>query len=377
MPKGDADLLRADIDDGYTGIANLLVEALACCPLTSTEYAVCLFIMRRTYGWAKSKDRATGKMDRMIAEEIASGTARPKRTVETAIASLKRANVILHVQVEPANVMAYGMNPNVAEWGLPTPEWAWAKTQLREARDSNIYTPNHVYLYAELRTPVRENEYTCTRKRVQGQASNVDTARVPGALQPVLQPDTHQENDSPASGDAGSEQPKSTRKPRAPKPAAEDTPAQAAIRRCYEAVFGAGAVPGGSKYSSLAKLYQEHGEDVFRKLADHIRGREQPEGTEQNAWFAKLVREELSAKWKWIEDTGPDKRRGAFIRLRDGVSYTYEADWSFGQQYEVNAQRERGNWNEATGCTKTPANGFCCDDGHFYPTGQERERWVA
>lgn len=185
-------------------------------------------------------------------------------------------------------------------------------------------------------------------------------------------------NDSASpSANAGSEQPKSARKPRDQKPAAEDTPAQAAIRRCYEAVFGAGAVPGGSKYSSLAKLYQEHGEDVFRKLADHIRGREQPEGTEQNAWFAKLVREELSAKWKWIEDTGPDKRRGAFIRLRDGASYAYEADWSFGQQYEVNAQRERGNWNEVTGCTKTPANGFCCDDGYFYPTGQERERWAA
>ena len=50
MAKGDAEQLRADMDDGYTGIANLLVEALACCPLTSTEYAVCLFIMRRTYG---------------------------------------------------------------------------------------------------------------------------------------------------------------------------------------------------------------------------------------------------------------------------------------------------------------------------------------
>lgn len=206
-----------------------------------------------------------------------------------------------------------------------------------------------------------------------------DTPGVSETLPPRLdaESDAESKNESPASGDAGSEQPKSARKPRAQKPAAEDTPAQAAIRRCYEAVFGAGAVPGGSKYSSLAKLYQEHGEDVFRKLADHIRGREQPEGTEQNAWFAKLVREELSAKWKWIEDTGPDKRRGAFIRLRDGASYAYEADWSFGQQYEVNAQRERGNWNEVTGCTKTPANGFCCDDGYFYPTGQERERWAA
>ena len=374
MAKGDAEKLRADLDDGYTGIANLLVEALACCPLTSTEYAVCLFIMRRTYGWAKSKDRTTGKMDRMTADEIAAGTARPRRTVEGAIASLKRAHVILHVQVEPGNVMAYGMNPNVAEWGLPTPEWSWSKTQLREARDGSTYTPNHVYLYAELRTGVREIADSCTQNSVKGQASNVDTERVSDALQPVLQPVLQQENDSPASGDAGGEKQK---KPRAPKPAAEDTPAQAAIRRCYEAVFGAGAVPSGAGYSGLTKLYQEHGEDVFRKLADRIRGRQQPEGTEQWAWFKKLMRDELNAKFKWLADTGPDRRKGAFIRLRDGVTFEYEANWTFGQNYEVNAQRAAGNWNEETGCTKTPVYGFCCDDGYYYPTWEEPVRWAA
>lgn len=184
-------------------------------------------------------------------------------------------------------------------------------------------------------------------------------------------------NDSPASDDAGGEKQKSPRKPRAPKPASEDTQAQAAIRACYEAVFGEGAVPTGRGYSSLIALYQEHGEDVFRKLADHIRGRQQPEGTDPWAWFKKMVREELSAKFKWLQASGPDRRKGAFIRLRDGSSFEYEADWSFGQHYEVNAQRSAGNWNEATGCTKTPVNGFCCDDGFFYPTGQEPERWAA
>ena len=185
-------------------------------------------------------------------------------------------------------------------------------------------------------------------------------------------------NDSASpSANAGSEQPKSTRKPRVPKPPAEDTPAQAAIRRCYEAVFGAGAVPGGTGYSGLMKLYQEHGEDVFRKLADRIRGRKQPEGTKQWPWFCKLMRDELNTKFKWLTDTNPDRRKGAFIRLRDGVTFEYEADWTFGQNYEVNAQRAAGNWNEETGCTKTPVYGFCCDDGHYYPTGEEPVRWAV
>jgi len=184
-------------------------------------------------------------------------------------------------------------------------------------------------------------------------------------------------NDSPASDDAGGEKQKSPRKPRAPKPPEDDSPAQAAIRRCYEAVFGAGAVPSGAGYSGLVKLYEEHGEDVFRKLANRIRGRKQPEGTKQWPWFKKLMRDELNAKFKWLADTGPDRRKGAFIRLRDGVTFEYEADWTFGQNYEVNAQRAAGNWNEETGCTKTPVYGFCCDDGYYYPTGEEPVRWAA
>ena len=35
MPKGDREMLKADIEDGYTKIANLLIEALSFSNLSS------------------------------------------------------------------------------------------------------------------------------------------------------------------------------------------------------------------------------------------------------------------------------------------------------------------------------------------------------
>ena len=51
MPKGDRDNLKADCEDGFTRIANLILEALALAKLNGTQKGICFFIFRRTYGW--------------------------------------------------------------------------------------------------------------------------------------------------------------------------------------------------------------------------------------------------------------------------------------------------------------------------------------
>jgi phage replication O-like protein O len=174
MPKGDSDNLRADIDDGYAKIANLLMEALCCAPLTGAEYSVVLFIMRRTYGWAQKNNRATGKSDPMTAEEIAAGTATPRRTVEKCIGSLLASRVIVREPYAPGNFYAYGINCNVAEWGQPTAEWSFRKTALREARERETYTPKSVEVYAKKRTGIPELAYSYTPESV-----------YPGAVSPT------------------------------------------------------------------------------------------------------------------------------------------------------------------------------------------------
>jgi len=170
MPKGDAEDLRADLDDGYAKVANLLLEALACAPLTGTEHAVVYFVFRRTFGWAKKRDQRSGKMDAMTAEEIAQGTARPTSSIRRALQSLVKAHVLISTPVKAGNYFAYGVNPDVFSWGLPNPEWKDAKTQLREAKERGTYKQKRADLYAELRTPIRNNAHTPTQNCAEGGA---------------------------------------------------------------------------------------------------------------------------------------------------------------------------------------------------------------
>jgi len=137
MPKGDADNLRADLDDGCARVANLLLEALCCAPLTGTEYAVVLFIMRRTYGWA-AKDRNRNKLDEITADEIATATVNPRSTVHKAVQTLVKGNVLLAESLG-GNRFAYGMNTDVAQWGCADREWKASRTGLRENREAGVY----------------------------------------------------------------------------------------------------------------------------------------------------------------------------------------------------------------------------------------------
>lgn len=50
MPRGDREKLKADIEDGTTNIAHLLLEALAMADLSGAEKGLVLFLWRRTYG---------------------------------------------------------------------------------------------------------------------------------------------------------------------------------------------------------------------------------------------------------------------------------------------------------------------------------------
>jgi len=48
---------KAQLEDGYTRIANEIVEKLSLLSLTGGELRIMLTVMRKTYGWRKKKDR--------------------------------------------------------------------------------------------------------------------------------------------------------------------------------------------------------------------------------------------------------------------------------------------------------------------------------
>lgn len=109
MPLGDREILKADLDDGYTKIANLLLEALAIAKLSSTQKGICLFLMRRTYGWGKAEDAISlGEF------ATACGTSQPY--ISRQIKDLLKKQVIIRVTYEPGKTPVYTFNTRVADW---------------------------------------------------------------------------------------------------------------------------------------------------------------------------------------------------------------------------------------------------------------------
>ena len=109
MAKGDREILKADIDDGYTTIANLLLEALAMAKMTGVQKGICLFLVRRTYGWGQKEDAITLK-------EFAQACGTSPSYVSRQLKELIRWNVIKRVSYKPGKTPVYTFNTRVAQW---------------------------------------------------------------------------------------------------------------------------------------------------------------------------------------------------------------------------------------------------------------------
>lgn len=86
------------IEDGYTRIANELLDALFRFDFSKRQYKVVLYVIRRTYGFHKTKDIITNG-------EIAEATGLNRRNVISTISELVEMNVL---QVEKSGVSVRG-----------------------------------------------------------------------------------------------------------------------------------------------------------------------------------------------------------------------------------------------------------------------------
>ena len=75
------------LEDGYTKLADELLEALCRAQLGGREMAVVLALIRLTYGWQKSKDR-------IAASQIAKLTAITRAKIPTLLRSLEAKNIV-------------------------------------------------------------------------------------------------------------------------------------------------------------------------------------------------------------------------------------------------------------------------------------------
>lgn len=109
MPKGDIDIFKADIEDGYTKIANLILEALAIANLSGIQKGICLFLLRRTYGWGIKEDSIT-------LNEFAQACGSSDSYISKQIKQLIKWQVIIRTNYQPGKTPTYTFNTRVAQW---------------------------------------------------------------------------------------------------------------------------------------------------------------------------------------------------------------------------------------------------------------------
>ncbi|MFS4675086.1 replication protein [Klebsiella pneumoniae] len=93
----------ADIDDGYTRIANELLEAVMAADLTARQLKVALAVIRKTYGFGK-------KLDRITNTQIAAMTGIHHTHV------CKAKNEMIAMNIIVSNGHTIGINKVISEW---------------------------------------------------------------------------------------------------------------------------------------------------------------------------------------------------------------------------------------------------------------------
>jgi len=109
MPKGDRESFKADCEDGFTRIANLILEALSMVKLNGTQTGICLFLLRRTYGWNRSEDAISR-------EDFAAACGTSKTYISRQLSELLHKNIIRRLSYEPGKTSVYAFNSNIADW---------------------------------------------------------------------------------------------------------------------------------------------------------------------------------------------------------------------------------------------------------------------
>jgi phage replication O-like protein O len=101
------------LEEGFTPIANSIMEALARTQLSGYEWRVLFFLLRKTYGWNK-------KSDRISLSQFVDGTGINQRRVIEAINSLIAKNIIHKTSAEKRTSKGreYEFNKHYGSWVL-------------------------------------------------------------------------------------------------------------------------------------------------------------------------------------------------------------------------------------------------------------------
>lgn len=134
----------AELEDGYTKLANELLESLSCCDLTVRQLRVMLALIRKTYGFAK-------KNDRIADSQLAEITGLSRQNVNKAKKELISMNYI----IKDGNKI--GVNKEISAWKNQSRD---SVSNLKTKKVSNLETNDVSDLETHKRNTLKKKEIT-------------------------------------------------------------------------------------------------------------------------------------------------------------------------------------------------------------------------
>ncbi len=120
----------ADCEDGYTRLANDILEMAYKVRLNGNAMSVLLAVIRLTYGWNKSRDRIAGV-------QLADETGLNESEVSRAIAQLLERRII-EVEGDKRKIKTIGINRRVDEWILRKPARLVVQTRNSDCANTQV-----------------------------------------------------------------------------------------------------------------------------------------------------------------------------------------------------------------------------------------------
>ncbi len=157
----------ANLEDGYTRIANDLLEAVMCADLTARQLKVVMAIIRKTYGFGK-------KLDRITNTQIAEMTG----IHHTHVCKAKNEMIAMNIVISSGNKI--GINKDFTEWNFNISQVSetLAKSANKTlAKTANSHKPSQLNTKETITKEKKESNTPLTPHEVKGGESVKPTKR--------------------------------------------------------------------------------------------------------------------------------------------------------------------------------------------------------
>ena len=166
----------ADIDDGYTRIANELLEAVMAADLTARQLKVVLAVIRKTYGFGK-------KFDRITNTQIAAMTGIHHTHV------CKAKNEMIAMNIIVTNGMAIGVNKVISDWNFSISQHGKTLAETANetlAKSANTHKPTQLNTKETIQKKERKDPPKSPKGECGGQEKQPVSKKTPIDYQAVL-----------------------------------------------------------------------------------------------------------------------------------------------------------------------------------------------